>query len=537
MAATIVWQDFKGVNRGAQERAALLEGQVLGQFQAAVAGLAGSAQRELDRQPGADCEATANTTGAAAIPVLLLGADGAEACSPGARSLLPGIDPLLQQVRNGLPFALGRLQPGGPIQVAVSVAGGSAIATVLPPDWLATVVAPDRDEPGAATWLLDAQDQAAASAGDIAKAMPALATLTTLLAVRKSSLPGALSAAGYRYAYASSILPGGWRLIAAISAEPEHRKALQVLLMRAAELGVLLLIGLAAVVVGADVAFGAPLRRLRDGVRAWRAGDVFTPGDLAGAPIEVQQLARSFAAATAELRDKQAELSQVQREQSLLMLEVHHRVKNNLQIIASLLNLQASRIRLPEARAEFQAARDRIRALATLHRHLYADGALQTINMRSFLIELCGQLFQAIGEIEGVRIQLQIEATELRMSSDEAVPLALIVTEAVTNAVKYAFPEGRPGRVSVSLSESQDMLDLVISDDGVGIQSGCGANAERDGIGLRLIEGFSRQLGATLSVQHGPGTRYSIRMPLRRQRVPSPSEALDATGVARENVA
>ena len=67
-------------------------------------------------------------------------------------------------------------------------------------------------------------------------------------------------------------------------------------------------------------------------------------------------------------------------------MEVHHRVKNNLQVIASLLNLQGSRIRVPEAQAEFQAARDRVRALATLHRHLYADGELHTINMRSFLI-------------------------------------------------------------------------------------------------------------------------------------------------------
>ena len=129
------------------------------------------------------------------------------------------------------------------------------------------------------------------------------------------------------------------------------------------------------------------------------------------------------------------------------MLEVHHRVKNNLQVIASLLNLQASRIRVPEARAEFQAARDRVRALATLHRHLYADGELHTINMRSFLAELCGQLFQAMGELEGTRIQMLIDAPELRMSSDQAVPLALIVTEAVTNSVRYAFPAGDPAHL------------------------------------------------------------------------------------------
>jgi two-component sensor histidine kinase len=157
--------------------------------------------------------------------------------------------------------------------------------------------------------------------------------------------------------------------------------------------------------------------------------------------------------------------------------------------------------------------------LATLHRHLYADGELHTINMRSFLVELCGQLFQAMGEKEGTRIQLVIEAPELRMSSDQAVPLALIVTEAVTNSVRYAFPGGRPGHISVILKDHEDGLDLTISDDGVGVLAGRAEteSGERDGIGLQLIRGFSRQLGATLEVTQQPGTCYRIHMPMRGQ--------------------
>ena len=216
------------------------------------------------------------------------------------------------------------------------------------------------------------------------------------------------------------------------------------------------------------------------------------------------------------------------------MQEIHHRVKNNLQIVASLLNLQASRIRLPEARAEFQSARDRVRALATLHRHLYAHGEVHTIDMREFLAELCGQLFAAMGEVPDQRLKLHIDATELKMSSDQAVPLALIVTEAVSNAVKYAFPAGRPGNVWVRLSAWEDHAELEVRDDGVGIPAGRVETeaGTRDGIGLQLIRGFSRQLGATLVVQEGglqeggvkdgDGTRYLVTLPLRKERIDSP---------------
>jgi hypothetical protein len=156
--------------------------------------------------------------------------------------------------------------------------------------------------------------------------------------------------------------------------------------------------------------------------------------------------------------------------------------------------------------------------LATLHRHLYSEGEIHTINMPSFLSELCGQLFQAMGETPGGRIKLIIEAEEIRLSTDQAVPLALIVTEAVTNAIKYGFPDERSGTVSIHLTQHEAALDLVIADDGVGIPPGRSETetGTRDGLGLHLIRGFSRQLGATLEVTEEPGTRYSIHMPLVR---------------------
>jgi len=283
-------------------------------------------------------------------------------------------------------------------------------------------------------------------------------------------------------------------------------------------------LAVAIVGLGNAVWLNPHLRRLGLAVDVWRSGEPFDARPFRKAHRDVRRLAASFKRATLALDRHETRLQAAITEQDLLMQEIHHRVKNNLQIVASLLNLQASRIRLPEARAEFQSARDRVRALATLHRHLYAHGEVHTIDMREFLVELCGQLFQAMGETPGKRLQLHIDATELKMSSDQAVPMALIVTESVSNAVKYAFPAGRHGNVWVRLSTDGGTAELQVRDDGVGIPAGRVETeaGTRDGIGLQLIRGFSRQLGATLDVQEGNGTEYLVRMPLRKERIASP---------------
>lgn len=286
---------------------------------------------------------------------------------------------------------------------------------------------------------------------------------------------------------------------------------------RLAVLALVLVAGLGSAAIGIRVAVVDALRRLAQAMDAWRGGGPFVVEERVLTAWELRVLARSFEQATHAILRQEAELGEAIQQQELLTREIHHRVKNNLQIVASLLNLQANRIRQPDARAEFQAARDRVRALATLHRHLYATGELNAIQMRPFLQELCGQLFSAMGEREGERVALQIEAADVEVSSDQAVPLALIVTEAVSNAVKYAFPGGRRGHVLLRLGAAEETLTLRIEDDGVGIPAGR-ADTEagvRDGIGLQLIRGFVRQLGATLLVEEGDGTRYTVTIPLR----------------------
>ena len=299
-----------------------------------------------------------------------------------------------------------------------------------------------------------------------------------------------------------------------------ERRALSVFILRVIAIVLGLGLGLVAVAVGAHKLIVAPLQRLTAAVIQWRrAGDYEVGRNGARLmPAELRELSRAFTQATRSLALHERTLREAEAKQQLLIKEIHHRVKNNLQIIASLLNLQANRIRQPEARAEFASARDRVRALATLHRYLYSEGELETLNMRLFLRELCSQLFQAIGEREGKRIQLAIEAPEIALDTDQAVPLSLVVTEAVSNAVKYAFPGGRSGHIRVSLREvGLGQGRLEIEDDGVGIPAGRAETETgiRDGLGIQLIRGFCRQLGGQLEVHEGSGTRYVLTFPLQ----------------------
>ena len=365
-----------------------------------------------------------------------------------------------------------------------------------------------------ALWLVDKTGAVAAIANADKAALPDAQTLARLIAGPAEI--DAVSGGGKSYAYASGELSGGYHMLIAYPAAADEVAARRVLFERVLQLTLFTALGLAAVAIGAHGALVGPLNGLGRKVQDWQRTGAFDPRPIPSEPLEVQALRTSFAEAISVLKEQERKLDEAAEKQTLLMREIHHRVKNNLQIVASLLNLQASRIRAPGARAEFAAARDRVRALATLHRHLYSQGELTSITMGSFLTELCGQLFDAMGERRGGRIQLTIEAIDLEMSGDQAVPLSLVVTEAVSNAVKYAFPAGRSGHVGVFLTSDGVNARLMIEDDGVGIPAGRveTETGTRDGLGLQLIRGFSKQLKAELVVEQEHGTRYTLTIPL-----------------------
>ncbi len=385
--------------------------------------------------------------------------------------------------------------------------------TGLRMDWFGSA-ADTLDLPKPLLWLIDPQGTITPIGRSNNAALPPDQTLARLLDGTQEI--DASGSSGKPYAYASSTVAGGYHLLVAYAAAADQLAARGVLLKRILQLAVFTILGLAAVAIGTHNALVAPLNALGQKVGDWRRTGIFDNTPIPSAPLEVRALSKSFADATEVLAEQERKLDEAMEKQTLLMREIHHRVKNNLQIVASLLNLQASRIRAPGARAEFAAARDRVRALATLHRHLYSQGELTSIMISSFLTELCGQLFDAMGERRGGRIALTIEAIDLEMSGDQAVPLSLVVTEAVSNAIKYAFPGGRSGHVGVYLTSDGARATLVIEDNGVGIPAGRveTETGTRDGLGIQLIRGFAKQLKADLHVEEDGGTRYTLEIPL-----------------------
>jgi two-component sensor histidine kinase len=337
---------------------------------------------------------------------------------------------------------------------------------------------------------------------------------------------------GAQYAYANAELAPGLRLLVGLPTGEIRAAANTVLLRRALELAVFLLACLIVIVVGADLAIARPLRILAARVRQWRPGAPFGARPLRGEPDEVRALEQAVTEAASAIGAREAELRATLRQRDLLMAEIHHRVKNNLQIVASLLNLQAGRLRDPKARAEFATARDRVQALATLHRHLYTNQTFEVIALRPFLEELGQQLFAALGERPGQRIRLVVEADELEIVTDQAVSLALLITETVTNAIKHGFPDARSGTVTISVhaapaaEDEGEEVTLRVLDDGLGLR--LDDEEAGQGIGLTLIRGFAQHLGGEMEIHRENGTEMVVRFPLRRREADPalvPSEA------------
>jgi PAS domain S-box-containing protein len=196
-------------------------------------------------------------------------------------------------------------------------------------------------------------------------------------------------------------------------------------------------------------------------------------------------------------------------EKEALLKEIHHRVKNNLQVISSLLALQARAVADETTKKKFHESRDRVHSMALLHESLYHSDNLAWIDFPAYIRQLAEHLFRSYGAT-AERIRLRTDLDRLFLNMDIAVPCGLIVNELISNSLKYAFPEGRSGEIHVELRESGDRTaSLTVADDGIGLDSGFDwVNASS--LGLRLVRTLAQQLDATLEVGDGPGTHFRL---------------------------
>jgi two-component sensor histidine kinase len=228
------------------------------------------------------------------------------------------------------------------------------------------------------------------------------------------------------------------------------------------------------------------------------------------APQEIRELADSFIAMMRTIDARNMQLKDAVAHRDLLIKEIHHRVKNNLQIISSLLNLQSRTLQDDAARENLLGLQSRVNALALIHQSLYETQEQQMVELQGFLGALCHQLEELVG---GRQVYIIAEVPRYFVSAETAVTLAMLVTEIVSNATKHAFKAKKSGRVLVELipgANEPGPAMLVVSDNGSGGFSMKNSQHAQQGLGRELIKGYVRQLHGEMTVEQRDGTRVAI---------------------------
>ena len=198
------------------------------------------------------------------------------------------------------------------------------------------------------------------------------------------------------------------------------------------------------------------------------------------------------------------------QEKEVLLREIHHRVKNNMQVITSLLRLQSDKIKDQQYADMFQESQERIRSMALIHEKLYQSKDLSRVDFNEYIKSLINSLFRSYG-IDTGRIVTKLNVEDVSIRLDHAIPCGLIINELVSNSLKYAFPEDRKGEISVTLrSITKDEIELRVSDDGIGIPENLNIR-NTDSLGLELVIILAEdQLGGKIELDRTGGTTFRI---------------------------
>ncbi len=242
------------------------------------------------------------------------------------------------------------------------------------------------------------------------------------------------------------------------------------------------------------------------------------PNRLQGAQAE-KELLQSEERNRAQQATLDSQTKSLARAESLLR-EIHHRVKNNLQVVSSLLGLQSRSAANEETRRLLEDLRNRIQSMVLLHETLFDSSNPALVDFRSYVEELTAHLFSSYG-VDRERVRLRADLDPISLDLDAALPCGLILNEALANSLEHAFPDGREGEVRIVLKEaSPGTVTLLLADDGIGLDSGLNPAASSS-LGFRLMHMLARQLSAQLKIRSHRGTEVHLAFAL-----PPPSESV-----------
>jgi PAS domain S-box-containing protein len=216
--------------------------------------------------------------------------------------------------------------------------------------------------------------------------------------------------------------------------------------------------------------------------------------------LEVNQLL------VAEIVEKQQSLN----EKEVLLKEVHHRVKNNLQIVSGLLTLRSRNSRDQNVKAMFDDCQNRIHSMALVHEKLYQSSDLSRIDFKSYLQDLIHSLIQSC-HVDSQQIRFQVEVEVIYLSIEAATPCGLIINELIINSLKHAFPERRDGEIKLTCHKNaEDRVSLTVSDTGIGMPKGIEIDKTKS-LGLQLVHSLTKQLKGTITLNRSQGTAFQLQ--------------------------
>lgn len=217
-----------------------------------------------------------------------------------------------------------------------------------------------------------------------------------------------------------------------------------------------------------------------------------------------------------ELLSSDQRLRQSLAEKEALLKEIHHRVKNNLQIVSSLLYLQEAYMTDPKGVEILRESQNRVKSMALIHEQLYGTNDLSRIDFRKYIQGVTSNLVDAYG-MDPARIRLMVRTDDIVLGVDMAVPCGLIINELVSNALKHAFAPDTAGMIKIDIRRLDAFgLEIVVADDGVGLIKPTAQDGKKS-LGLRLVDTLTTQLDGVLTLDNRHGTRFNIRLTIPEQ--------------------